>query len=696
MPDLSQKLQTIGFDLADRLRGLQVPQSTLKFPEPVKTPITPPDIGIPHQDFLSQLSTLKSKNVPIDKVSEAINAHPNITDKSAAQKIAQDHYANPFPALDKFNTAVSDISAKATEGITLPNKVENKVPGDVGKVIEGMKQGAMAIMKTLNLPSDITEEKLKNSGNPFLQKIAPLVGFAVAGITPIPGEGELAKLGELMKVGESLTPEVSTALREAKGLSAEDIIAKHPNINLKREVPVTDVYGNKKVIPTGEALTPYELKGNKVLLQDGETYIVSKSQAQNVMNNAISGEAKPFAPELKGTGETTLNSKKGLTPTERQRFNELDKMDRATFEKTPGLFTEWENLKRKLTGFDNTKYSSYQLPEGKNYKEILIKAPESKSKAMSFEEFKNMSDEPMAVGQLDYQDYLKEYKKGNEVGAGTFKSSHWDEPNVLSHLRLNERTYKGKPVTFMEELQSDWAREARKEGSTVPKNEMLKNWQELSVKRALQEAVNNKSDYFSWINGEQTSARYNLAKQLEYINWKTSQSGLRTLTLRELEGGNPMHINIDEKGIVRSSDLPDAIGKPINEVFGKGLADKIMEKESGTLKGEGLKFGGEWANNLYDKQVPNIVKDLTGATPEKMDMGLPIEKNTETTGSLAHRLYNTPFDDLNSADKKTIRLMLEEGNPKTTQQGIKLTPEIKRIIKGEAPKLKAPSGRTIK
>src|SRR3990167_1714672 len=47
-----------------------------------------------------------------------------------------------------------------------------------------------------------------------------------------------------------------------------------------------------------------------------------------------------------------------------------------------------------------------------------------------------------------------------------FKSAHWEETNVISHLRMNERTYKGKKVAFMEELQSDWAREGRSKGFT--------------------------------------------------------------------------------------------------------------------------------------------------------------------------------------------------------------------------------------
>lgn len=72
----------------------------------------------------------------------------------------------------------------------------------------------------------------------------------------------------ISKSSESLSDntilnDAKQALREAKGLSASDIMSKHPDINLKRDVPITDIHGNKAVIPEGEALTPYELKGNK-------------------------------------------------------------------------------------------------------------------------------------------------------------------------------------------------------------------------------------------------------------------------------------------------------------------------------------------------------------------------------------------------------------------------------------------------
>jgi hypothetical protein len=62
--------------------------------------------------------------------------------------------------------------------------------------------------------------------------------------------------------------------------------------------------------------------------------------------------------------------------------------------------------------------------------------------------------------------------------------------------------------------------EILKSESGVPNNPLLKNWQELSIKRALQDAVANNSDYFAWINGEQTSARYNLSTQVENVRWE--------------------------------------------------------------------------------------------------------------------------------------------------------------------------------
>ena len=48
--------------------------------------------------------------------------------------------------------------------------------------------------------------------------------------------------------------------------------------------------------------------------------------------------------------------------------------------------------------------------------------------------------------------------------ATKFQSSHFDEPNILVHLRMNTRVDSdGKKVLFLEEVQSDFGESYRKE-----------------------------------------------------------------------------------------------------------------------------------------------------------------------------------------------------------------------------------------
>lgn len=637
-----------------------------------------------------------------------------------------------------------------------------------------------------------------------------------------------------------LPADVAQGLREAKGLSAEDIVAKFPDLNLKREVQVTDIYGKKSTIDAGEALTPYELKGNKILLQDGETYIVSKNQFQNIKGNAVSGEAKEFAPELKGTEETVkgkdaektykiwndlvkeLVANKEYNPTGRLSINDI-KNNLSQADKTRLDLAHQESDSARLNG---TKYSQYQLPGGRDYKEIIIRAPDT-TVPYSKENVKSITNDPVYndnarywyfqsndnVFQIAKSKYATEAEaldyviKEKKPRSTAFESSHWPgEKNPISHVRI--KIYddpKLDQVSFMEELQSDWAREGRSKGfedlaaqkefnayhselrakykgieginefptfrkivtpeelakfdklqqlakGDIPSNTLLKNWQEMSVKRALQEAVNNGSEYFAWINGEQTSARYNLAKDLDNVNWRKYETNSDKSFVHIVpKEGMPIDLTVDKNGKVLSGG-DSFVGKRLDEVLGKGLADSIMSKENGTLKGEGLKFGGEWANTLYDKQVANIVKDLTGAKVEVLDMGLDVGTKTdkfhfvdpkdggfikdvkpkdlvvgleiirdngkdfvvtdvlgdgkfkavpksqlapEDIEAIRNNTLDAESRDILETDAEGLKETFDISTKKSAgQQGIKITPEIRAMVKGEAPALKQPSGKS--
>ena len=134
-----------------------------------------------------------------------------------------------------------------------------------------------------------------------------------------------------------------------------------------------------------------------------------------------------------------------------------------------------------------TKYDKYQLAGGENYREILLTLPE-KAPAMypNFETYfkakyaeyanPNNFENPAYImaqrdakrnwdatgGQIAIDDF-----SGNKVGlsTGNYTSSHFNEPNILAHMRVNDRIdADGKKMLLVEEIQSDWHQAGREKG----------------------------------------------------------------------------------------------------------------------------------------------------------------------------------------------------------------------------------------
>jgi hypothetical protein len=135
-----------------------------------------------------------------------------------------------------------------------------------------------------------------------------------------------------------------------------------------------------------------------------------------------------------------------------------------------------------------TRYGSYTLPGGKNYRELLLTLPPpTRNTGKEFlvtgaftssfgtreeaEEYiagmKRLGEEQKAIrdGLARFPVNIIERVRDDAAKVGVFKSAHWDEPNILAHIRFNERTdAEGKKVLFIEEIQSDWAQKGKKEG----------------------------------------------------------------------------------------------------------------------------------------------------------------------------------------------------------------------------------------
>ncbi|SRR5216684_3014835 len=126
--------------------------------------------------------------------------------------------------------------------------------------------------------------------------------------------------------------------------------------------------------------------------------------------------------------------------------------------------------------FNSPKYSQWQLSGGNSYRELLLQLPERKGAQNKIineggyykvlrpngEKFGQYNKEWEAQAVADSFDR----KEGNI--SETFKTSHWDEPNVLAHIRMNDRDIPGVGKSLhIEEIQSDFGQGHRRESIKI-------------------------------------------------------------------------------------------------------------------------------------------------------------------------------------------------------------------------------------
>lgn len=238
-----------------------------------------------------------------------------------------------------------------------------------------------------------------------------------------------------------------------------------------------------------------------------------------------------------------------------------------------------------------------------------------------------------------------------------YKSSHWDEANVLAHVRLNDRTdADGKKVLFVEEIQSDWHQAGRKKGykgdalpngmrvepetnknlgnfrvvdaegnlvahgdteqaaienvggtgkGQVPDAPFRKTWHEFAFKRIIRMAAEGGYDRVAWTTGEQQAERYDLSKQISHIEYVKSKDGTYFVAAYQDEGDQH---GVVEKNNLSEDDLSDVIGKEVAAkiVAGEGKKFKGAQNGAKRLGGVDLKVGGEGMKGFYDKILPEF------------------------------------------------------------------------------------------
>jgi hypothetical protein len=296
-----------------------------------------------------------------------------------------------------------------------------------------------------------------------------------------------------------------------------------------------------------------------------------------------------------------------------------------------GLLSEmrrYDGQMERLALKSPTKYGSSKqlnLPGGTNPKEILVQLPtpyvryEERFAEIAAKHGRTANPE----GYIDYatSEEIQELESlatdANDAAKNMYTDDpHWDEDNVLVHVRTNERYVGGKKALHGEEIQSQWHQQGQKKGyipttpleenvkewyrgtiggqeksweelsdwektnvtdsyadlspgklrDMVPDAPYKKDWHELGFKRLLAEAIRDPSiERLTWTTGEVQADRYNLAKYIDRIEVaRDVDAGLSVYELAiSHKDGHIQH---------ETSILPE----DLEEFVGKEMADKIV------------------------------------------------------------------------------------------------------------------------
>lgn len=206
----------------------------------------------------------------------------------------------------------------------------------------------------------------------------------------------------------------------------------------------------------------------KGTMPDVEEVVLSRS----VVPPYMKGFADLHMPDLNVNDYRQINQLRKLADERYQKALAENDLDAAEFamkaEEDINKFSRTHSYGTK-PGERLTEFHEYQEPGGKNYREVLLKVPKKSPNtndiAMSL-----FNKEMRFLSEDEKQQVANESRRIFEETSKDFRSSHWSDPNVISHIRMNDRVdADNKNVLFIEELQSDWAQEGRKKGF-APKN----------------------------------------------------------------------------------------------------------------------------------------------------------------------------------------------------------------------------------
>ena len=344
-------------------------------------------------------------------------------------------------------------------------------------------------------------------------------------------------------------------------------------------------------------------------------------------------------------------------------------------------FDDLRNLHIKQTGWDvpdswgsgdiidaldnsefGIKYPEWNLPNGQRNREILLTLPSNNSAEKALQKFEaEMAQKYRAEGAMwprvaTYDELAKrnELTQAFKNAPPEYYGGHWDEPNVLAHVRVNDRIdADGKKMTLIEEVQSDWHQTGREKGygqasvdevreaynakgyNAVPFDELTKadrdyeiaqyqalservpdapmkdTWYQTALRKAVKDAIDQGSDRVGIVTGARNAERFGKGKKIESIWTRNYANGDKDVEMRTPEG-NSFWVVVNKDGVIsdaRNNLTVDYVDKPLEELIGKDAAQRVLSNKGGEdeFLAKNVVLGGKGMKKYYDDVYPKYL-----------------------------------------------------------------------------------------
>lgn len=328
-------------------------------------------------------------------------------------------------------------------------------------------------------------------------------------------------------------------------------------------------------------------------------------------------------------------------------------------------------LKENRYSGRDVKYEDYAMPGGENYREVTLSLPKGDIDAAATRQTE--IERILDSGKLTAEEKKPLYEEHSQLAdkiraSGVYESSHWNEPNVIAHLRMKDfNDADGKKVLMVEEVQSDWHQAGRDRGyakkpdtskwtvknletdnpndvgvydqngnevwvgsatgndrriidravreiysDAVPDAPFKDTWYQLALKRAIKEAADNGYDRVALPTGKSVAERFDLTKHIDTLSYQKNKSGNYNLMILPKDGDEFVNM-----GYFPADQLSDMVGKDMAKKIIEGKGNKVGSTGIYTFPRINITVGGEGMKKYYDEVYPSYLNKFAkkhGAT----------------------------------------------------------------------------------